>query len=67
MRGQRAGDFFGGGADVDEQRQPLGISAAAAAPMAFFSFGGDEPSRFVGEISTPEAMMRRHEFASSDL
>ena len=29
--------------------QPLGISAAAAAPIAFFS-GSDEAARFVGEV-----------------
>ena len=53
MRGQRAGDLFGRGADIDEQRETVGNKRRRRAPDGFLLFGGDETARLIGEVLDP--------------
>ena len=50
MRGQRAGDLFGGGADIDEQRAAIGDQRRRGSSNRLLLLGGDEASRFIGEV-----------------
>jgi len=50
MRGQRAGDFFGGGADIDEQRAAVRDQRGRSRTDGLFLLGGDETARFIGQV-----------------
>jgi hypothetical protein len=50
VRGQRAGDFFGGGADIDEQRAAVRNLRRRGSANRLLLLGGNEAAGFVGEI-----------------
>ena len=50
MRGQRACDLFGGGADIDEQRAAVGDQRRRGGADRLLLLGGDEAARFIGEV-----------------
>ena len=50
MRGQRGGDFFGGGADIDEQRAAIGNLRRRRRTDRLLLVGGDEAARLVSEV-----------------
>ena len=53
VRGQRAGDLFGGGADIDEQRAAIGNLRRRRGADRLLLVGGDEAARLVGEVLDP--------------
>ena len=50
MRGQRAGDLLGGGADIDEQRAAVRNQRRRRGTDRFLLLGGDESARLIGEV-----------------
>ncbi len=50
VRGQRARDFFRGGADVDEQRAAVRNPFGRGGANRLLFLGGDEAARLIGEV-----------------
>ena len=50
MRGQRAGDLFRGGADVDEQRAAVGNQRGSSSADGFLFIGRHEAARLIGQV-----------------
>ena len=53
MRGQGARDFFGGGADIDEQRAAIRNQRRGGGTNGLFLLGGDETARLIGQVLDP--------------